>query len=82
MLNRDEIYEKLKGVLVGMDAKNRDKFESATDSTKLLTDLGLSSVGMLYMVIAIEETFGIVFDNEKPFETVGEVVDFIAEKLR
>ncbi len=82
MLSEFEILEKLKSVLIGMDDKNRDKIDTVNNETKLVTDLGLSSVGMLYIVIAIEETFGIEFDNDKPFETVGEVVAYIKDKIR
>lgn len=80
MLNKDDILNQLKDILVGMDSKNAEKMENLTMDTKLVTELGLSSVSMLYLVIAIEETFNVEFDNEKPFETVGEVVDFIAAK--
>lgn len=80
MLNKDDILNQLKDILVGMDSKNAEKMENLTKDTKLVTELGLSSVSMLYLVIAIEETFNVEFDNEKPFETVGEVVDFIAAK--
>lgn len=82
MLTRSDILDKLKDILIAMDSKNASKVMSVTEQTKLVTDLGLASVSMLYMVIAIEETFGIVFDNESPFVTVGEVVDFIEEKLK
>lgn len=80
MLNKDDILNQLKDILVGMDSKNAEKMKNLTKDTKLVTELGLSSVSMLYLVIAIEETFNVEFDNEKPFETVGEVVDFIAAK--
>ena len=82
MLSELEILEKLKSILIGMDNRNRDKVDTVNYGTKLVTDLGLSSVGMLYMVIAIEETFGIEFDNGKPFETVGEVISYIKDKIR
>ncbi len=71
---------KLKEILVAMDPKNADRLDGVTENSKLVTDLGLSSVGMLYMVIAIEESFGIEFDNDKPFETVGQVIDYIGER--
>lgn len=80
MLNKDDILNQLKDIFVGMDSKNAEKMENLTMDMKLVTELGLSSVSMLYLVIAIEETFNVEFDNEKPFETVGEVVDFIAAK--
>lgn len=82
MLTREEIRGRLKEILIGMDEKNREKADRVTDSTKLVTELGLASVGILYMVIAIEETFGIEFDDGRNFLTVGDVVDFIEEHVK
>ena len=82
MLNKADILEKLKSILVSMDKNNASIVDKITYNTKLVTDLGLNSIGTLYMVIAIEETFKIEFDNDKPFSTVGEVVDFIEAKTR
>ena len=47
-------------------------------------DLGLSSIGMLYIAIAIEETFNIRFDNVgvSDFGCVRDIVDYISEKLK
>lgn len=83
-LNRTEILERLKDILLMADDKNLKLIESCTEDTKLATDLGLSSVGLLYMVIAIEETFDVRFDNVgiADFETVKDVVDFIEGKLK
>ena len=57
------------------------KTENIGEDDKLLTGLGIDSVSMLYMVIAVEETFGIEFDTDKPFVTVGEVIDYIERKV-
>ncbi len=82
MLNRAEILEKLKGILVQMDPSTQNKMDSVSEDSKLLTDLGMGSVSMLYMVIAVEETFGIVFDSDELFTSVGQVIDFIQGKLQ
>ena len=83
-LNRTEILERLKDILLMADDKNVKLIENCSESSNLITDLGLSSVGMLYMVIAIEESFNIRFDNVgiADFETVKSVVDYIEEKLK
>ena len=54
-----------------------------TENSNLRTDLALSSIGMLYLIIAIEQKFNITFDNVSmgDFETVKEVVDFIEKKV-
>lgn len=54
--------------------------EGEIDENLTLTgDLGFSSVGMLYVVIGVEETFGIRFTGVgmADFKTVGDVVDYI-----
>ena len=55
-----------------------------SDSLNLSTDIGLSSVGVLYVVIAIEEFFSIRFDNVgfADFKTVGDVVNYIEAKIQ
>lgn len=81
MLTRKEILEKLKSILVDMNPNDAAKTEKIGEDDKLLTGLGIDSVSMLYMVIAVEETFGIEFDTDKPFVTVGEVIDYIERKV-
>lgn len=84
MLSRAEIFEKLKEILLFADNKNRAVIEKCDERTKLVTDLGFNSVSVLYMVIAIEESFGIVFDNVSmnDFETIGDVVSYIEARLK
>lgn len=48
-----------------------------TGSTALQTDLGISSIGMLYMAMALEEEFSIKFSNEDLMK-LGTVADVIA----
>ncbi len=81
MLTRKEILEKLKSILIDMNPNDAAKTENIGEDDKLLTGLGIDSVSMLYMVIAVEETFGIEFDTDKPFVTVGEVIDYIERKV-
>ena len=78
---KTDILDKLKSILIKMDQRNASLVDKVTYETKLITELGLNSIGILYMVIAIEETFGIEFDNDKPFVTVGEVVEYIEERV-
>ena len=57
--------------------------ETMNESANLAGDLGLSSVGVLYVVIGIEEMFGIRFDDVgfSDFETLSDVIDYIAKKV-
>lgn len=81
--SRNEIREKLDEVItlaVGEEIEDVTVFgEDAT----LTDDLGLTSVGILYTVIAIEEFFNIEFDDVSfsDFKTVGNVIDYIEKKI-
>lgn len=84
MLSRDEIIAKLKEILRSMGSVPEEKIEACTEDTHLLTDLGLSSVDFLYMVIFLEQSFDIRFDNVEAsdFQTVRTTVNFIEEQLK
>lgn len=49
----------------------------------LREDIGINSIGMLYMAMAVEEEFGIKFKNEDfaAIQTVGDVITCIEGKL-
>ena len=83
-MSRTEIIEKLKEILLAADDRNRDKVAACTEESRLVSDLGFSSVSMLYMVIAIEEEMNIRFDNvgASDFQTLGDVVSYIEAKLK
>lgn len=53
------------------------------DSDKLVDDLGLTSINILYMVIAVEEVFQITFENVgmNDFKTVADVISYIKKSL-
>ena len=82
-MSRSEIKEKLMDVMrLAMHASDFD-LSTLSEASQLVSDLGLSSVGVLYVVIAIEEFFSIRFDDVgfADFKTVGDVVDYIEKKL-
>lgn len=82
-MSRNEIIIKLMDVMqMAMPASGFDA-DSITEDTRLVNDLGLSSVGVLYVVIAIEEFFNIRFDDVgfADFKTIGDVVNYIEKKL-
>ncbi|MBQ9414243.1 MAG: hypothetical protein IJU16_03855 [Clostridia bacterium] len=82
-MTRQDIVERLKDILLSADDKNREAVEACTEASNLATDLGFSSISMLYMVIAIEESFGIRFEDVgmADFQTLGDVIDYIESKL-
>jgi acyl carrier protein len=81
-MSRSEIKEKLMDVMKLAVPTGDVDLDSLTENSNLVSDVGLSSVGVLYIVIAIEEFFNIRFDNVgfADFKTIGDVIDYI-EKL-
>lgn len=75
---RTEIAEKLKDIL-GLALGETVDLSQCTEQSNLTTDLGLNSVGILYVVIAIEEFFNIRFEDVSfsDFRCVGDVLDYI-----
>ena len=82
-MERSEILEKLKEIMLAMDPSKAEVVNSVTEDSRLTEDLGLTSVAILYMVIAIEETFNVSFDNLgiNDFKTIGDSIDYIAKKV-
>ena len=82
-MNRQEIKTKLceimKLAMPNLDVNE----ETMKETVNLSSDLGLSSVGVLYVVIGIEEMFGIRFDDVgfSDFETLGDVIIYIEKKV-
>lgn len=83
LMTRQEILENLKEILMDADERGSELVDKVSEQSRLTEDLGLSSVNMLYMIIATEEVFGIRFDDVgvNEFQTVGDVMDYIEGKL-
>ena len=82
-MSRTEIIDKIKEILVYADPAGADKYSDIKEDADLRTEYGMTSVNMLYIVIAIEETFGIQFDNigMNDVATLRDVVNYIEAKL-
>ncbi len=77
---REEILAGLKEVL-GVIRPKTD-LSDIQDSTRLVQDLGIDSLSMMFMSLAVEEKFAFRFPSDQaPFETVGQVLDYI-EKVK
>ena len=81
-MSRNDIFVKLTDIMNMAMQSDLDATKFREDAS-LVNDLGLSSVGILYIVIAIEEFFGICFDDVgfSDFKTIKDVVDYIEKKL-
>ncbi len=78
-MSKEEIFNRIKQLLSGVYTQSSDKISNAKYDSSLENDLGLNSMGILCMVIAIEEDMGVDFENTSfgDFPTVGSVVDYI-----
>ena len=75
-------YERLISVCTAVFDGEVD-LSAVTADANLRDDLGINSIGILYMALAIEEEFGIKFVNEDfaGIQTVQNVVDLIEKKV-
>ena len=82
-MNRNEIKAKLCEIMKLAMPSLEINEDTMNETANLSADLGLSSVGVLYVVIGIEEMFSIRFDDVgfSDFETLGDVIDYIARKV-
>ncbi len=83
-MKRNEIIAKLKEILLAADDSDRAAIAACTETSNLISDLGFSSVAMLYMVISVEEAFGVRFDDASmsDLDTLGKVADYIEARVK
>ena len=77
-----EILQKLKEIFRTALPDKADIMENVDLDSDLRTQVGLNSIGMICMVIMIEETFSVQFDDVgfNDFVTVRDVVDYIQSR--
>ena len=74
-MERNKIFEELKDILKII--KPSADFTSINEDSQLVRDVGLDSLTILLLSLAIENKFGFKFDGNPKFATVGEVIDYI-----
>ena len=78
-MDKNSVFEKLKDIFVlvnpDFDVKN------VSLSSKLKEDLNMTSLSMIYIVVALENEFDIDMSDVSfnSFETVENVIDYILE---
>ena len=82
-MTKAEIWEKLKEIFKLAVSDPQINPDDISVDCNLTTDLGMTSMDLLYLVIAVEESFGIQFDDVglADFKTVSDVIDYIEGKL-
>ena len=74
-MQRETILEELKEILIQI--KPSMDLGSINDDSQLVRDLGLDSLTILLLSLAVENKFGFKFEGQPRFNTVGEVMDYI-----
>ncbi len=73
MTNLEKLIELFNTVFEGeIDAT------TISGDTRLIEDLSLNSIGLLYMALAVEENFGVKFNNDD-FANIRTVNDVLAK---
>ena len=77
-MDRDEIFDKVKGVIVDQLGVEED---DVTEDATFVDDLGADSLDIVELVMALEEEFGVSIPDEQAekIKTVADAVDFISE---
>ena len=82
-MKREEIIETLKKIFITVIDENKD-FSNVSEETNIIKDLGVNSVGLIYLLMAIEETYDIDMSDVtfSTFEKIGDVIKYIEEATK
>jgi acyl carrier protein len=75
-MEREAIFKELKEILILI--KPSMDLSSVTEDSQLVRDVGLDSLTILLLSLAVENKFGFKFEGTPKFETVGEVIDYVS----
>lgn len=81
-MDRSEAFEKVMKIITPF-SKNPSAMSAASDSTRILEDLGVNSARLVDIILAFEDEFGIQVDDESAdrVRTLGDAVQMIVQKL-
>lgn len=74
------VFEKVKAILIDQLDVEEDKVVA---DASVIDDLGADSLGIVDLVMALEDEFDIEIDEDKyeSFKTVGDIVKYIEENV-
>ena len=78
-MSRAEIFKQLKELIKLANTSTPEVLDTCNEESDLRGDLGLTSIGVLYLAISIENTFSLEFNDASfdDFNTVKDVIDYI-----
>ena len=81
-MEKKEILNKIIEIYENIIGEEVDK-EIFTLSSNIKEDLGINSVGLLYLIVDIENKFDVVLHNQsiEKFVTLDDVVTYIEENI-
>lgn len=81
-MSKDSLYPQIKSLLVSMMELDTEKEKEINENTRLIDDIGMSSVEALEFVVLIEKEYSIMIEDEdldanlfKDIKTLCEYVD-------
>ena len=75
-MERENIFNELKEILKLI--KPSADFSTINEDSQLVRDVGLDSLTILLLSLAIENKFAFKFEGNPKFTTVGEVIDYVS----
>lgn len=76
-MDRKDILEDLKEILQLI--KPSLDLSTVNEDTQFISDIGLDSLTIMLLSLAIENKFKIKFEGALKFNTVGDVIDYITQ---
>ena len=76
-MDRQDIMKDLKEILQLI--KPSLDLSSVNENTQLISDIGLDSLTIMLLSLAIENKYKIKFEGALKFNTVGDVIDYITQ---
>ena len=80
-MDRNEILKKIRDIAVEELGVSPEK---VTEDARFIEDLGADSIGVMELVMKMEEEFGLQIPDEdiEKLRTVGDVINYILEKTQ
>lgn len=83
-LTRQKIFEQIR-LLLEPWVSDPDLIDQMNEQTNLIVDLGLDSVGILQVILAVEKEFDISIKEQeldsRMFSEMGNFINLVAEKI-